>query len=113
MTSRFQRVNVFKLKLIDFVLSASFYIFKASLLFSVFQLYNAFFLITAAATNLRTVTSSCRQRIGRMLVEVFRTAANNGTKLNVNEVMQVVRQIADDTGKLKTDLSVKITHSKI
>lgn len=48
-----------------------------------------------------------------MLVEVFRTAANNGTKLNVSEVMHVVRQIADDTGKLKTYLSVKITHSKI
>lgn len=48
-----------------------------------------------------------------MLVEVFRTAANNGTKLNVSEVMHVVRQIADDTGKLKTYLSVKIAHSKI
>ncbi|PBC26538.1 Serine/threonine-protein phosphatase 4 regulatory subunit [Apis cerana cerana] len=31
-----------------------------------------------------------------MLVEVFRTAANNGTKLNVNEVMQSVQQIVED-----------------
>ena len=46
-------------------------------------------------------------------MEVFRTAASNGTKLNVNEVMQAVRQIADDTGKLRTYLSIKITHSKI
>ena len=46
-------------------------------------------------------------------MEVFRTAASNGTKLNVNEVMQAVRQIADDTGKLRTYLSIKIIHSKI
>lgn len=36
-----------------------------------------------------------------MLVEVFRTAANNGTKLNVNEVMQSVQQIVEDPGKFK------------
>ncbi|XP_050588490.1 serine/threonine-protein phosphatase 4 regulatory subunit 1-like isoform X5 [Bombus affinis] len=51
------------------------------------------------------------QRIGRMLVEVFRTAASNGTKLNVNEVMQAVRQIADDTdAQVGLDLMEHIPH---
>ncbi|XP_043586719.1 serine/threonine-protein phosphatase 4 regulatory subunit 1-like isoform X2 [Bombus pyrosoma] len=55
--------------------------------------------------------SFTRQRIGRLLVEVFRTAANNGTKLNVNEVMQVVRQIADDTdAQVGLDLMEHIPH---
>ncbi|XP_050588473.1 serine/threonine-protein phosphatase 4 regulatory subunit 1-like isoform X4 [Bombus affinis] len=55
--------------------------------------------------------SFTRQRIGRMLVEVFRTAASNGTKLNVNEVMQAVRQIADDTdAQVGLDLMEHIPH---
>ncbi|XP_060832618.1 serine/threonine-protein phosphatase 4 regulatory subunit 1-like isoform X2 [Bombus pascuorum] len=55
--------------------------------------------------------SFTRQRIGRMLVEVFRTAASNGTKLNVNEVMHVVRQIADDTdAQVGLDLMEHIPH---
>jgi hypothetical protein len=46
-----------------------------------------------------------------MLVEIFRAAAGNGTKLNVNEVMLVVKQISDDNGKLRIYLSVKINRS--
>lgn len=60
-----------------------------------------FFLIKITNTNLGFVLLFYRQRIGRMLVEVFRTAANNGTKLNVNEVMQSVQQIVEDPGKFK------------
>ncbi|XP_016766282.1 serine/threonine-protein phosphatase 4 regulatory subunit 1 isoform X3 [Apis mellifera] len=52
-----------------------------------------------------------RQRIGRMLVEVFRTAANNGTKLNVNEVMQSVQQIVEDPDtQVRLDLVEHIPH---
>lgn len=43
-----------------------------------------------------------------MLVEVFRTAANNGTKLNVNEVMQLVQQIVEDPGEFENSLSALI-----
>lgn len=60
-----------------------------------------FFLIKITNTNPGFVPLFYRQRIGRMLVEVFRTAANNGTKLNVNEVMQSVQQIVEDPGKFK------------
>ncbi|KAF3424520.1 hypothetical protein E2986_13584, partial [Frieseomelitta varia] len=53
----------------------------------------------------------CRQRIGKMLVEVFRTAANNGTKLNVNEVMQLVQQIVEDPDmQIRLDLIEHIPH---
>lgn len=41
-----------------------------------------------------------RQSIGRILVEMFRTAVNNGTKLDVAEVMHPVQQIVEDPGKL-------------
>ncbi|XP_076247658.1 serine/threonine-protein phosphatase 4 regulatory subunit 1 isoform X2 [Calliopsis andreniformis] len=37
------------------------------------------------------------QAIGRVLVEIFRTAVNNGTKLNVDEVMQPVQQITQNS----------------
>ncbi|KAK9309338.1 hypothetical protein QLX08_000963 [Tetragonisca angustula] len=52
-----------------------------------------------------------RQRIGKMLVEVFRTTANNGTKLNVNEVMQLVQQIVEDPDmQIRLDLIEHIPH---
>ncbi|KAK9309333.1 hypothetical protein QLX08_000963 [Tetragonisca angustula] len=51
------------------------------------------------------------QRIGKMLVEVFRTTANNGTKLNVNEVMQLVQQIVEDPDmQIRLDLIEHIPH---
>lgn len=40
-----------------------------------------------------------RQMVGRILVEIFRSAANTETKLPVEEYMKYVHQISDDPGK--------------
>ncbi|XP_029051724.1 serine/threonine-protein phosphatase 4 regulatory subunit 1-like isoform X2 [Osmia bicornis bicornis] len=56
-------------------------------------------------------TNFTRQRIGRILVETFRTAANNGTKLNVNEIMQSVQQIIQDPDtQVRLDLMEQLPH---
>ncbi|XP_076385857.1 serine/threonine-protein phosphatase 4 regulatory subunit 1 isoform X1 [Megachile rotundata] len=56
-------------------------------------------------------TNFTRQRIGRILVETFRTAADNGTKLNVNEIMQLVQQIIQDPDtQVRLDLMEQLPH---
>ncbi|XP_076764465.1 serine/threonine-protein phosphatase 4 regulatory subunit 1 isoform X2 [Xylocopa sonorina] len=56
-------------------------------------------------------TNFTRQRIGRMLIELFRTAANNGTKLNVNQVMHSVQQIVEDPEtQVRLDLIEQLPH---
>ncbi|CAK9828991.1 Serine/threonine-protein phosphatase 4 regulatory subunit 1 [Anthophora retusa] len=45
------------------------------------------------------------------MVEGFRTAANNGTKLNVNEIMQSVQQIVEDPDvQVRLDLIDQLPH---
>ncbi|XP_017880450.1 serine/threonine-protein phosphatase 4 regulatory subunit 1-like isoform X2 [Ceratina calcarata] len=54
-------------------------------------------------------TNFTRQRIGMILVEVFRTAANNNTKLDVDELM--MQQIVEDPDtQVRLDLIEQLPH---
>lgn len=37
--------------------------------------------------------------VGRIVVEMFRSSANSGTKINISEVLQTLQPIIEDTGK--------------
>lgn len=48
-----------------------------------------------------------RQMVGRILVEMFRSAANTGTKLVVSEILQSIQPIIEDSGKSRTTVVIK------
>ncbi|XP_053994161.1 serine/threonine-protein phosphatase 4 regulatory subunit 1-like isoform X2 [Hylaeus anthracinus] len=56
-----------------------------------------------------------RQKIGRiLLVEMFRTAVNNGTKINVNEIMQSLERIVKDPDiQVRSDLVEQLSQVAI
>ncbi|XP_076622614.1 serine/threonine-protein phosphatase 4 regulatory subunit 1 isoform X2 [Colletes latitarsis] len=52
-----------------------------------------------------------RQNIGRLLLEIFRTAVNNGTKFNVTEIMQCVKYFVEDPHiQVRLDLVEQLPH---
>ncbi|XP_076679485.1 serine/threonine-protein phosphatase 4 regulatory subunit 1 isoform X3 [Andrena cerasifolii] len=56
-------------------------------------------------------TNFIRQTIGMVLVEMFRTAVNNGTTFDVNEVMQSVQPIVEDPdAQVRSDLVEQLPH---
>ncbi|KAF7413912.1 hypothetical protein HZH68_002401 [Vespula germanica] len=56
------------------------------------------------------ILSIVRQMVGRILVEIFRSAANTDTKLPVEEYMKYVHQISDDPDQIpKMILSKELT----
>ncbi|XP_035726061.1 serine/threonine-protein phosphatase 4 regulatory subunit 1-like isoform X1 [Vespa mandarinia] len=54
------------------------------------------FQLTRLQQHANSDTSFSRQMVGRILVEIFRSAANTETKLPVEEYMKYVHQISDD-----------------
>ncbi|XP_017792094.1 PREDICTED: serine/threonine-protein phosphatase 4 regulatory subunit 1-like isoform X3 [Habropoda laboriosa] len=64
-----------------------------------------------AALITKNKTARITPRIGRILVEGFHTVANNGTKLDANEIMQSVLQIVDDPDtQVRVDLMEQLPH---
>ncbi|XP_076171001.1 serine/threonine-protein phosphatase 4 regulatory subunit 1 isoform X2 [Ptiloglossa arizonensis] len=56
-------------------------------------------------------TCSTRHKIGKILVAMFRTAVNNGTKFNVSNIMQSVERIAEDPDtQIRSELVEQLPH---
>ncbi|XP_011144837.1 serine/threonine-protein phosphatase 4 regulatory subunit 1 isoform X2 [Harpegnathos saltator] len=69
------------------------------------------FHISRLQQHANSETSFNRQMVGRILVEMFRAAANNGTKLALPEIMHCIQPIIEDTdAQVRSDLVEQLPH---